>query len=208
MIRMVLFALGFIAITVTLVIVQPGAKGRLPEATAADPVVTRAEPAMTAAPVAAPAPATPAPVPQAIVGLPAEGAEPTVDIARVVSPKPQAVRPAPTAAPLDDQEMRRMTWETLSSLNHATGRESAPGQPGSLLHTIVRRSLDGSPAPRSETSTGQGLYVVQDGDSLVSIAERIYGDVNMTGPLFAANTSILSRPDDLRAGQTLVLPGK
>ena len=110
--------------------------------------------------------------------------------------------------------MRRMTWNALSSLNQATGRETAPGQPGSLLHAIVRRSLDGTPATAAEASgatTSPGapqVYVVVSGDSLVSIAEKIYGDVNMTGPLFTANRSIMSRPDDLRPGQTLVLPKK
>jgi nucleoid-associated protein YgaU len=120
------------------------------------------------------------------------------------------VRPTYGAADgLDDQAMRRMTWDTLSSLNHATGRDSAPGQPGSLLHTIVRRSLDGTPAAQSGASAQSqpgGFYVVKEGDSLVSIAHDIYGDVNMTGPLFAANQTILSRPDDLSPGQTLVLP--
>ena len=48
MIRMVLFALGFIAITVTLVIVQPGARNRGPETPALEPAVTRAQPALTA----------------------------------------------------------------------------------------------------------------------------------------------------------------
>jgi nucleoid-associated protein YgaU len=42
----------------------------------------------------------------------------------------------------------------------------------------------------------------------VSIADAIYGDVNMTGPLFAANQAILSRPDDLKPGQALVLPNR
>ena len=100
-----------------------------------------------------------------------------------------------------------MTWDTLANLNNATGQDVPPGQPGSLLHTIVRRSLsdagDGSVATRE---SGLGSYLVQEGDSLVSIAERVYGDVNMTGPLFAANQDALTRPDDLRSGQVLILP--
>lgn len=102
-----------------------------------------------------------------------------------------------------------MTWDSLANLNHATGREAAPGQPGSLLHSIVRRSMDGmppQPQPRPEAASSR--YTVQEGDSLVSIAGKLYGDINMTGPLFAANRSILARPDDLRAGQRLVLPKK
>ncbi len=201
MIRMVLFALGFLAITVALVVLQPGADRGGPEGPLPEPV-TRAEPR-----------------------LPSGLAQPEGSSGALFSDVPFARQPEPEPEPfahtalglpptplakggdMDDQEMRRMTWDTLSSLNQATGRESAPGQPGSLLHTIVRRSLDGVPAgvaPVVNNSTG--TYVVQSGDSLVSIAERVYGDVNMTGPLFAANQDLLSRPDDLRPGQTLILP--
>ncbi|MGH1411928.1 MAG: LysM peptidoglycan-binding domain-containing protein [Pelagimonas sp.] len=192
MIRMVLLALGFVVVTVALVVLQPGSGRRADQDPLPEPVVTRAEPALSA-PV-------PDQQPAGVSQLPP---------APVVS---QTQRPVVVAAPqgdMDDQSLRKMTWQTLSSLNHATGRESAPGQPGSLLHTIVRRSLDEAPngAVPTATVTPQ-VYVVQTGDSLVSIAERIYGDVNMTGPLFAANQTILSRPDDLRAGQTLILPIK
>lgn len=204
MIRMVLFALGFIAITVTLVIVQPGARNRGPEAPALEPAVTRAQPALTAD-------VMDVSEPEVALQKPADPVSDQSDIARVAPMAPLVSRPVPSSgkenAPLDDQEMRRMTWNTLSGLNQATGRDSAPGQPGSLLHTIVRRSLDGAPAAQSPRKpSNAGMYIVQEGDSLVMIAERVYGDVNMTGPLFAANQSILTRPDDLRAGQTLVLP--
>jgi nucleoid-associated protein YgaU len=207
MIRMVLFAIGFVVVTVTLVLFQPGSKRAAPDAPLPEPV-TRAEPVLRD-----PAPTT---LSDAIPQLLAD----------------PALRPAiaPTAPPsqgasLDDQSLRRMTWQTLSNLNSATGRDSAPGQPGSLLHTIVKRSLDETPnAPRPTGSAAPALtlqpalgtnsgaarppatYVVKSGDSLISIAQSIYGDVNMTGQLFAANQGQLSRPDDLRPGQVLVLP--
>ena len=205
MIRMVLFAIGFIAITVALIVVQRGARRDVSEAAAAEPV-TRTDldlptPETAEVPVVPVTPeAVPTPAPQQQASLP-----------HVQPAAPSVTRAVSTP---DDREMRRMTWNTLSSLNQATGRETAPGQPGSLLHAIVRRSLDGTPATAGEASgstTSLGapqVYVVVSGDSLVSIAEKIYGDVNMTGPLFTANRSIMSRPDDLRPGQTLVLPKK
>ncbi|MBB3983923.1 nucleoid-associated protein YgaU [Sagittula marina] len=197
MIRMVLFALGFLAITLTLLVLQPGAQKSANDPTSGQVAVTRAQPALTAVETDLEDAVAAALTRQGIAD-----SAPEPEVARVA---PATRSPLPSAVvPVDDQELRRMTWETLSSLNHATGRDSAPGQPGSLLHTIVRRSLDGTSAKGSTAESG--VYVVQSGDSLVSIAERIYGDVNMTGPLFAANQAILSRPDDLRTGQTLVLP--
>lgn len=197
MIRMVLLGLGFLAVTVALVVLQPGAGPRTED----QPLlgtspVTRGEPALTM-------PLTDEP----------HVAEPTQPVQ--ATPLFTAPQPAPTAtaaapADMDDQSIRRMTWDTLSNLNQATGRESAPGQPGSLLHTIVRRSLDDQGAAPgvggSAQSARNGVYVVQPGDSLVSIAQSIYGDVNMTGPLFAANQELLKGPDSLQPGQSLVLP--
>ncbi|WP_425100883.1 LysM peptidoglycan-binding domain-containing protein [Tropicibacter sp. S64] len=199
MIRMVLLAVGFVAITIALVVFQPGSNraARLPDMPSP---VTRAEPALDTAPVQDPLASA---VANGLVQTPAP---------QPAAPKPQIqpqtrVASAP-AAGLDDQTMRRMTWDTLSNLNQATGHEKAPGQPGSLLHTIVRRSLNEPAMPAPAASAAEGVYIVQPGDSLVSIAERVYGDVNMTGPLFAANQSKLTRPDDLRPGQQLVLPAK
>ena len=185
MIRLALLAIGFVAVTIALLVFQPGNGRRAEPETLPDVVVTRAEPAIGPA---ASAPET------AALGL--------------AQTQPLA-RPAPADLSVGDEELRRLTWSTLSNLNHATGRDSAPGQPGSLLHTIVRRSLDdgGASAPLPAQGGSPTTYVVQAGDSLVSIAEALYGDVNMTGPLFAANQSLLARPDDLRPGQVLVLPG-
>ena len=50
------------------------------------------------------------------------------------------------------------------------------------------------------------VYTVRPGDSLATIAEQVYGDVNMTGPLFAANQDSLVGPSDLKVGQELALP--
>ena len=200
MIRMVLLGVGFVAVTVALVVIQPGAKRSSRGQSVPEPV-TRAEPAQVALPVAPVH--VPEPMDQAL-GYPAAIAPATRR-----DPVPVAPSAVSSTTGLDDAQMRRMTWDALSGLNQATGRDSAPGQPGSLLHTIMRRSLDGapvSPVAGSPADVSPRVYVVQQGDSLVSIAERVYGDVNMTGPLFAANQSQLQRPDDLRPGQTLVLP--
>lgn len=179
---MVLLALGFMGITVALVLFQPGA---LPTEPAPEQPATRAGTALPLDTVAAPP--DPAPEP-------------------ATAPRPEPPRPAVAELNGDDR-LRRMTWDTLSKLNNATGRDAAPGRPGSLLHTIVQRSLQSGDPQTAPVGDPPATYVVQPGDSLASIAEALYGDVNMTGPLFAANQPQLAQPDDLRAGQRLELPG-
>ncbi|MBV2359199.1 LysM peptidoglycan-binding domain-containing protein [Thalassococcus sp. CAU 1522] len=189
MIRMFLLCVGFVAVSVLLLVYQPGAR-RLAREDAADHSVTRAEPRI--APIAAPEPEPRQYVAQSL-SAPAPLPEPPAPV--------PIVQPGFPPGPLDAAGLRRMTWETVSNLDAATGRKAVPGQPGSLLHSIVRKSLSELDSPiRAER------YVVQSGDSLISIAVALYGDANMTGPLFAANQDILARPDDLRAGQVLVLP--
>lgn len=209
MIRMVLFGLGFVAITLALVIIQPGSN-RDAAGLPVSEKVTRAAPEL--APELGPV-QRPAGQPDLAVLTPQTINAQSANAVAALGAQPLDVQPQAPGG-IDDQSLRKMTWDTLSSLNHATGREAAPGQPGSLLHTIVKRSMDapdGVAAPGT-AQTGQRalgaspMYVVQPGDSLISIAQKVYGDVNMTGPLFAANQAILSRPDDLKSGQTLILP--
>lgn len=197
MIRMVLLALGFMGVTVALLVLQPGASGRSGERSAPEPV-TRAEPAVVDVPVG---------LAKAAVAADGGLRYPAVLAAasRVAQPVP-ARRTVADPVGLADADIRRLTWDALANLNIATGRDGAPGQPGSLLHTIVQRSLGDTPAAPVANAPLLNVYVVQQGDTLVSIAERVYGDVDMTGPLFAANQSVLRRPDDLRPGQNLILP--
>ena len=50
-------------------------------------------------------------------------------------------------------------------------------------------------------------YIVQPGDSLAAIARHFYGETGAYDRIYRANRDILNKPDDIRAGQTLVLPG-
>ena len=49
-------------------------------------------------------------------------------------------------------------------------------------------------------------YVVQQGDTLISIAESQLGDGNLYMELFNANKGIVSSPSVIRVGQVLILP--
>ncbi|WP_186766475.1 LysM peptidoglycan-binding domain-containing protein [Puniceibacterium confluentis] len=182
MIRLVLFFGGFVAVTLLLLVFQPGAAVKRGGYSDNPPEVSRGAPQLTGAFDTAEPEVTPTPQEQ-----------PPGDPRRVMDTH------SPAAAP----DLRRLTWDSIARLNAATGRSRAPGQPGSLLHSIVRKSLEVQQTPAIRNPAE---YIVRPGDTLVSIAQALYDDVNMSGPLFAANQHVLAGPDDLRAGQVLKLP--
>jgi nucleoid-associated protein YgaU len=115
--------------------------------------------------------------------------------------------------------MRDMTFVAISNLKSVTtGEAPAPGEPGSLLHSVVQRSIGAKPVqiePQAAPVTVAAQptrrpsvvsYFVLPGDTLVSIAQELYGDANMASELFLKNTDIISRPDSLSVGMVLDLP--
>lgn len=115
-----------------------------------------------------------------------------------------------TAMTQQPASVRDLTYGAISNLKSATsGATPAPGQPGSLLHGVVQRSLHTDPQstqPMATNAAASGTYIVQPGDTLVGIAKKLYGDVNMASEIFIRNTGIMPRPDSLRAGMSLDLP--
>ncbi|HMP90344.1 MAG TPA: LysM peptidoglycan-binding domain-containing protein [Kiritimatiellia bacterium] len=62
--------------------------------------------------------------------------------------------------------------------------------------------------PRPEPAKAVSLepYVVQPGDTLSRIASKMYNDPNKWNIIFEANRTILTRPENVRVGQTLMIP--
>lgn len=153
-----------------------------------------------------------------------------MDMTTLISPQiPTDIAPRATVRKkTTDIEMREMTWGVLRSIDQATGKSASPGTPGSLLHTIIRRSLSEPTDPASsqaiylqtlateagapraaflKSGTGPSqTYRVQPGDTLQTISIKFYGDSTFFETIFAANSDQLKSPNDLRAGQTLNLP--
>lgn len=164
------------------------------------------------------------------------GKEPIVSDARVESaPKTpvqktsviaRAAAPMPAAAIAP--ELRDMSWQTLNALNGIGHVSKAPGQEGSLLNSIVRRSMghvDGTqvvrPAYVEETTalvaqapvavrvSTQGKaaldqdYTVASGDTLALIAIKLYGSALATDRLMRDNPVLRQNPNALRIGQVL-----
>ena len=60
-----------------------------------------------------------------------------------------------------------------------------------------------TPAPAAGSS---GIYVVQAGDSLGKISEKLYGDWSQWKRIFEANRDQISNPDLIHPGQTFIIP--
>jgi nucleoid-associated protein YgaU len=69
----------------------------------------------------------------------------------------------------------------------------------------VAEAAPAEEAPPAE-SPGPEIYVVQSGDSLSAIAQRLYGDANAYTRIFEANRDKISDPNLIHPGQELVIP--
>lgn len=63
-----------------------------------------------------------------------------------------------------------------------------------------------TPPTGNATATERAVYEVQPGDTLSSIARRLFGDSSRWEDIFAANRDLLRSPNDLRVGQELRVP--
>ncbi|OSQ53203.1 LysM peptidoglycan-binding domain-containing protein [Marivita geojedonensis] len=199
LIRMVLMGSAFVALTIVLLVFQPGSP-RNTQSTAlfeeANTVTRVAEPLTKVIDTTAPP---------------------------ALAPVTEPVQPTLASDASAPSTMRDMTFSAISDLKSVTtGEAPAPGQPGSLLHSVVQRSMANSAAPgtqvitkpseiepiRSETPRfpATAAYFVRPGDTLSSIAQEVYGDSAMSSEIYANNTDIMARPDSLRAGMVLKLP--
>ena len=210
LIRMALMGTAFIALTIVLIVFQPGSPRNAQSSFETDTslTVTRADP--LAQPAAITPPVTP------VVQAPAP-----------VAPA-QIATPVQSAGQTSGQptNMRDMTFSAISNLKSVTtGETPAPGQPGSLLHSVVQRSIANgtpaqAPAPTATrpvtriepVSTGTlrtpstSSYFVRPGDTLLSISIALYGDTSMSSEIFRQNANIMSSPDSLKPGMVLTLP--
>jgi nucleoid-associated protein YgaU len=204
---MALMGAAFVGLTIVLIVFQPGSPRNAATSISLEPSVTRTASAL-----------------EEVVSASATDAR----------PEPRAVAATPVAAasdrgvagPEQPASMRDLTFGAISNLKTATtGATPAPGQPGSLLYSVVKRSMGlaeapdarpvattpyvvaSPPAPSGPRPDAAAVsYFVKPGDTLVSIARTLYGDVNMASAIFQKNTDVMTRPDSLRAGMVLALP--
>lgn len=72
--------------------------------------------------------------------------------------------------------------------------------------SAAEQSLSVKRLPSAGIQPAVRTVKVERGDSLRKLAQRIYGDQNRWRDLYEANRNVLRRPDDMRAGQVLIVP--
>ena len=91
----------------------------------------------------------------------------------------------------------------LASPQNQTAAAPVQQEAGQNVTQTVPKSADSSAA----ASTGNPeIYHVVSGDTLSTIAAKFYGNSGKWDIIFQANSDRLASPNDLKAGQTLVIP--
>lgn len=87
------------------------------------------------------------------------------------------------------------------------------GKPGRLYagQRLMIRLPGAAAAPQEDVAaatvaTQESIYVVQKGDMLWSIADRVYGDGKLWTVIYAANRDVIKNPECIRTGQVLSIP--
>jgi nucleoid-associated protein YgaU len=79
-----------------------------------------------------------------------------------------------------------------------------PPAPAAARVAAVATSATPAAAPPSTGKTE--AYVVQPGDTMSRIAKKMYNDANKWDVIYQANRGSLKRPQDIKVGQTLIIP--
>lgn len=95
--------------------------------------------------------------------------------------------------------LRRLEAGSAPAEGGQTHSKSAPApKPGSP----EQAAAEGEKAAKGKVRT----YVVQSGDTLVSISKKFYQTPSRWKDVLDANQNQLSNPDELKVGQTIILP--
>ena len=96
--------------------------------------------------------------------------------------------------------LRRL--EAGSATTTEGGQNRAKSGPAPKLASAEQAAAEGEKAAKGKVRT----YVVQSGDSLVSISKKFYQTPSRWKDVLDANQNQLSNPDELKAGQTIIIP--
>lgn len=87
-----------------------------------------------------------------------------------------------------------------------SGLDETPGDEVVSAAPTVQPIGAGSTAVASSPMSPGATYTVKAGDTLVSIAARVYGDESLWRLIHDANRAVIRDPDHLEVGHSLVIP--
>lgn len=136
---------------------------------------------------------------------------PPVSAPVVAAPEPLPSRPVEAAAPApvraaapssgEEPRLRRLERELERTRRTAELSQKEAEQSRARLEAVERTLRQGGAAPGAAR-----IYEVQNGDTLRSIAVKLYGDAERWTELYEANSDRLQRGGDPVSGQRLVVP--
>lgn len=101
-------------------------------------------------------------------------------------------------------------WRTIYNDNKAViknpGRLYAGQQLLIRLPSATTAVQETAATSAAQAATTENTYIVQKGDMLWSIADRVYGDGKLWTVIYAANKDSIKNPERIRAGQVLDIP--
>ena len=131
-------------------------------------------------------------------GAPLKNVAPRVVNAAEIPPPVSGTTTPQTATALPTSQPTMTPSPTSQPTNTSTPTEATPT-------ALPTPSQTASPLPTITDSSSQ-TYVVETGDTLTSIAVKMYGDPNLWTRIYDANATRLTNPNQIRPGQELVIP--
>lgn len=120
-----------------------------------------------------------------------------------VSAAPAAVEPALKV--IEPEPQKAVVEDTLLLLKNEL--EQARKEAAEFRERLISLEEKGKKKPAAPApERARSAYVVQDGDTLESIAEKVYGDGSKWSAIYKANAGAVGRSGAVKPGQTLVIP--
>lgn len=108
-------------------------------------------------------------------------------------------------APSD--QAKNQVWDLIKQTNPGWQNDLA-AEIRVEAHGGVAAPVNLGPGSTPAASAGGQQYTVQKGDTLSKIAKQFYGEASKYNQIFQANRNILKDPDEIQAGQVLVIPAE
>ena len=205
MLRATLIAAGFVAITLALILIQPGNPRPVADLPPLpDSNVTRLAPDLSAL-------IPPTEQPEPFVNGADVATQPALPAPQITS-EPRSVSAMPVVPALESMVLGALQQGQsegyIDALVNDAAKKGKVEVPQGLVtaegrvDTALLLSALSQPARPRVPNT----YTVATGDSLASIAYRFYGDFTRQADILAANADTMQATDRLRIGQVLNLP--